>query len=93
MQNHNVQVVKDNFSFTLPHFTSKDRPVRSHLCEEAVVMEQGQQIESDQSFPGTFSILAGGLSWSEFVRVQQEWSALQGKANWEIRVTGRQGPR
>ena len=55
-------------------------------------MEQGQQIESDQSFPGTLSLLAGGLSWFEFVRVQQEWAGLQGKANWELRVIGRQGP-
>lgn len=90
MQHHNVQAVKVTFSFIPPNLTSKDRPVRSHLCEEAVVTELGQQIESDQSFPGTLCILAGGLSWFEFVRVQEEWAALQGKANWELRVTVRQ---
>lgn len=86
MQNHNVQAVKDNFSFTPPNLSSKHRPLRTHLCEKVVVMELGQQIQRDQSFPGTFSILAGGLSWFEFVRVQREWAALQGKANWELRV-------
>lgn len=89
MQNHNVQAVKDNCSFTPPNLTCKRRPMKPYLCEEAVDTELGQQTENDQSFPGTFSTLAGGLSWFEFVRAQQEWAALQGKANWELRVTVR----
>lgn len=41
-------------------------------------------------FQGPSVILAGSLSWFEFVMVPQEWAALQGKANWELRVTVRQ---
>lgn len=54
-------------------------------------MELGQQVGSDKPFPGTLSISAGGLSRFEFVRGQQEWAALQGKVNWDLRVRGRQG--
>lgn len=44
-------------------------------------------MESDQSFLGTFGVLAGSLSWFEFVRVQQEWASLQREADWELRAT------
>lgn len=32
--------MKENFSFTAPKLTSKDRPVRAYLDEEEVVVKQ-----------------------------------------------------
>lgn len=85
MQNHNVQEVKDNFSFQPPNLRNAHRQVRSHLQ-----LAWNWDNREHQCFPRTLSILVGGLSSFEFVEVWQEWADLQGKANWELRVTVRQ---
>lgn len=46
-------------------------------------------MESGQSFPGTLRVLAGDLSWFEFVR-RQHGTVLQGKIKWDLRVTAGQ---